>query len=219
MRSLERWLLVAVSAAMVAASGGCASPAATASPPAAAPAKAATAEDAAKAKDKLAVAELELDRQQAAAKVAAVKLAAEVELAKQKLEQFDRTDALLRVDKAKLELARSHDQLDEATEELAELQMMYKNADLADKTRDIVLHRSERRLERQKQAVELSSKDLDVLEQKTLPLERRRLELDLAARTADAEDGKRGAAIDEMNKRAAVREATAALAKAKTDEK
>jgi len=105
--------------------------------------------------------------------------------------------------------------LEKEIEEIAELQMMYKNADLADKTRDIVLHRAERRLARQKEALALAKGDLDVLEQKTLPLERRRLELDLAARTAEAEDGARGAAIDEMNKRAALRDAEAEAAKAK----
>ena len=213
MRSLERGMLVALVASF-AGSGGCASTAASASGTAAPAKSAATPEDAAKARDKLAIAQLELDRQQAAAKVAAVKLATEVELARQKLDQFDRTEAPLRVAKAKLEFERSRDQLAEAEEELAELQMMYKDADLADKTRDIVLHRSERRLARQRDALELASRDLEVLQQQTLPLERRRLELDLAARTAEAEDGQRGAAIDEMTKRAAVRDAAAEMAKA-----
>lgn len=179
-------------------------------------AKGAAKEDAAeKAKDKLALAQLELDRQQAAAKVAAAKVATEVELAKQKLDQFDKTDAPLRLAKAHLDLERSKDQLAEAEEELAELKMMYANADLADKTRDIVMHRTERRLERQKQALALATQDVDVLEHQTLPLERRRLELDLAARTAEAEDGRRGAAIDEMNKRSALRDAELELAKAR----
>ena len=217
MRNPERWLLVA----MLAGAGGCASPSAQASGPAAPAKPGATADEAAnaKAKDKLTLAQLELDRQLAAAKVAATKLAAEVELAKQKLALFDRSDAPLRVAKANLELERSKDQVAEAEEELAELQMMYKNADLADKTRDIVLHRSERRLDRQKEALVLATGELELLQQQTLSIERHRLELDLAARTAEFEDGQRGAAIDEMNKRSALRDAELELAKARAGEK
>jgi hypothetical protein len=186
--------------------GGCATPTSAPAPaPVAIPAK---------LEDHVAIAQRELDRQLAAAKVADAKLRAEVELAQQKLEQFDRSDAPLRVAKMKLDLERSRDQLAEAQEELAELQMMYANADLADKTRDIVLHRSERRVVRQQEALDLAVKDLETLEQRTLPLERRRLELDLVARTADAEDGRRGAEFDELNKRAALRDASAELEKA-----
>lgn len=206
--------LASILATSLALSSGCTAPRGEAAPATKDP-TASKEDDAAKATDKVALATLELERQQAAARVAATKVATEVELARQKLGQFDRSDAPLRLSKAKLELARSRDQLAEAEEELSELKMMYANADLADKTRDIVMHRSERRLARQKEALDLATKDVEVLEQQTLSLERRRLELDLAARTAEEEDGRRGAAIDEMTKRAALRDAEKELAKAK----
>ena len=112
-----------------------------------------------------------------------------------------------------LDLQVSADNLLETAEELKQLEMMYKEQDLADKTREIVLRRNHRRVEREKEELALAEHDLVKLEQHTLPRERARLALAVDEKTRALETAQRTAEIALLGKQLALEEARAALAK------
>lgn len=227
-RSLLRWTLVSACAALAActstdpqgppqeksaAPSGTTAPAGAASSSQTVPA-AASPEEIARLTGRLQIAELELVRARGMALDQMTKAEEELDLATQKLTQFEKVDAPLRVEKAKLDLERSRDQLADAQEELDELKMMYANADLADKTRDIVMHRTERRLARQKAGLALAERDFDILQQYTLPQDLLRLKLDANARMSEKRNAESAWKIDELNRSLARDAAQAELKKA-----
>jgi hypothetical protein len=179
---------------------------------AAAPAGAAHADperDLATARDKLAIAHLQLEVAEKRAESSRMRKAGELELARSELAQFDENDAPNRVAKSRLDLARRHDALTEQKEELAQLEMMYEQQDLADKTREIVLARGKRRVERAQADVAIAERDAAALEAKALPRERAKLALEIEAKSRELEEMKRDAEATLLEKRVAVRSAEA----------
>jgi hypothetical protein len=165
--------------------------------------------DLATARDKLAIARLQADLAEKRAETTRIRKTTELELARAELAQFDENDAPNRLAKSKLDLARHHDALTEQREELAQLAMMYEKEDLADKTREIVLQRGKRRVERAEADLAISERDTSSLEAKSLPRERAKLVLEIDAKTRELDEMKREAEATLLDKRMAVRSAEA----------
>lgn len=123
------------------------------------------------ANEKLRKAKTASDAQAAEDRAAAEKTLASKQLADKKLADFQEQQAPLRLSRGQLDLARAEDYAKESEEELVQLEMMYKEEDLADKTREIVLNRGRRRLERAKTGLAIQVRDLKHLQQQTLVLE------------------------------------------------
>ncbi len=103
----------------------------------------------------------------------------EFELSKRKLQIFQKFERPHRIARAELELRGVADSVREAEEELAQLELMYKDEQFADQTKEIVLERARRRLERSRRDLELRREEFERLKEITLPLEE--LELEHAA--------------------------------------
>jgi len=165
------------------------------------------------ARRKLHAAELELEHAQKTTGEDQAEKAGELELARAELRQFDEVDAPARLAQERLALTRSKDSLAEQEEELAQLEQTYAEVDLADKTREIVLQRNHRRVERAKAELALAERAFAALEQHTLPRERAKLALEVETKTNALASAGRGAALDVLEKEIALAEARAALAK------
>jgi hypothetical protein len=70
---------------------------------------------------------------------------------------------------------------------------MYKDQDLADKTREIVIRRAKRDLERSQQRLALQQEDLGILTERTLPQEREKLTLDVEEKQREIAKAERAA--------------------------
>src|SRR6185503_2488134 len=143
------------------------------------------------ARSKLRVAELELALAQKTGDEEQAHKAKELELAQGELRQFDELDAPNRLARERLALTRDQDSLAEQEEELAQLEMTYAEVDLADKTREIVLGRNHRRIERAREELALAERELAKLEQHTLPRERAKLALEVVEKTHALENAQR----------------------------
>lgn len=188
---MRRQLAPALASLVIA---GCASlhtePAAADAACCAAPAKAADAAGAADdAQQKLAdlaeqsdLARMRLDRaridaeqQQMDAALAADKARFDLDAAKKALDHFTQVEAPQKKAREELSLQQMVDAATEQEEELAQLEMMYKNDDLADKTKEIVLARTKRRLERVRTSLALQKQELNDLLTVQQPLQQDKL--------------------------------------------
>jgi hypothetical protein len=104
----------------------------------------------------------------------------ELSLAEHALSDFERHESALRLRKAELELQKDEHDFAENVEELEQLKLMYAEQDLADKTRELVLHRTERRIEHSRKQLELVRAQLDHLKNSELGQEREKLAVEVA---------------------------------------
>lgn len=95
----------------------------------------------------------------------------ELELAERKLKTFKEVSTPERLDRADLSLQYSRDSVVEARQELEQLEGMYKDDQFADKTKEIVLERGRRRLERAERSLALEDRAIATLKSETLPVE------------------------------------------------
>ena len=105
------------------------------------------------------------------------KAEAELDVSTRKLKTFNERSAPNRIAWGELSLRRAEDRAQEAQEELEQLELMYSEDEFADQTKEIVLERGRRRLERSQRQLELQRKDFATLQEETLPVERREHEL------------------------------------------
>jgi hypothetical protein len=191
-------------------------PAAGKSPPVQSSAGGSSEHDPAALRDKVEIARLQLAIAEQRAETARTRKEKELEIGKAELAQFEESDAPNRLARSKLELARRRDALAEQQEELAQLEMMYEQQDLADKTREIVLQRGKRRVERAQEELAISERDAAALESRTLPRERAKLALEIEIKERELVESKSDAEATLLEKRLAVRSAEDALATADT---
>jgi hypothetical protein len=144
------------------------------------------------AKEKVENARRDLADQTADAQAASAKLQKELQLAKTKLETFEKREAPARTAKAQLDLQYARDNHENNKEELEQLELMYKDQDLADKTREIVIRRAKRELERTQQRLALQQEELGILTERTLPQEREKLSLDVEEKQREIARAERG---------------------------
>lgn len=163
------------------------------------------------AQDKLAIAKLQLELGQQRAESNRARKQVELELARGELAQFDECDAPSQLARSKLELTRHRDALVEQQEELAQLEMLYEKQDLADKTREIVLQRGQRRVARAQEDLALAERDAKTLEERSLPRQHARLKLEVEAKTRELAQLQPEEAAATLEKHMAVRAAEADL--------
>ncbi len=123
------------------------------------------------AKQKLEKAKLALDHAETQHQVALEKAMADLEVARRKLEKFEQHDAPSRIERAELNLRRAEDSVTENQEELTQLEMLYSDEEFADKTKEIVIERAKRRLDRSRRDLALRRADLDNLKSRAIPIE------------------------------------------------
>ena len=173
--------------------------------------------DLAIAKEKVAKAGLALTHQQADDQAELAQKAAEHKLAMTKLKDFEAHDAPQQLEEARLQLLRSEDWLKDSEEELAQLEMMYAEEDLADKTREIVLERSRRRLERARRDVALQHIALANLEEHSLPRETADLRSQMTEKARLLENLERAIEAHRLEKQIALMEAEAEVKRLKEE--
>jgi len=150
--------------------------------------------------EKIEAAKAALASDEAASRDSVALAEAELELSRKQLARFDSIDAAVRLDRARLDLAGAQDRHREAEEELQQLEMMYAEQDLADKTREIVVNRGRRSLERAAKALDIQLRELAALESQGLPQERAKLALEVDRKSRDLEKMRR-AAVDSLRER------------------
>ncbi len=151
--------------------------------------------------EKVKRAELAVEHQSAGTKAAIANAERAYELSLRKLAIFREQEAPLRVEQARLSLRRARDYAQEQEEELDQLELMYSEDDLAEKTAEIVLERGRRRLERARRALQLEATELENLQKDADEKER---ELQAARRTGE---------LDRLDKQIALMEAQTEVAR------
>lgn len=135
---------------------------------------------------RLEVAELNLDKTRMSMEHSAVsyrvsmeKAHAELEIARRELHVFNEIEAPNRIARGELGLQWADDRALEARQELEQLEIMYKDDQFADKTKEIVIERARRSLQRTERDLELRREEFNTLKETTLPMERQQKELAL----------------------------------------
>jgi len=183
--ALSTWAFLLAAAVLT---GGCSSspPAATDAPATAgkeketAQKRAGLERDLALAREKIAKAKRDLADQEASGSASLAKAKGDLDVVQGRLKTFDEKEAPNKLAKARLDLQMARDQNDDAKEELEQLELMYKDQDLADKTREIVIRRTKRQLARTEDHLKLQEDDLKILEERTIPQDREKIALELA---------------------------------------
>jgi hypothetical protein len=114
-----------------------------------------------------------------------IRAEAELDLAMRRLAIFNEQNVPSRLAWGELSLQNAQDRFQEAQEELDQLELMYNEDEFADQTKEIVLERGRRRLQRSQRDLELRRVDFATLQQQNLPVERREQELQVT----DKEEG------------------------------
>lgn len=165
------------------------------------------------AREKLVRARANVEAETASGTGLVAKAAAQLALSEAELKTFDERTSPTRLARAKLDLRGGRDGHEEAVEELAQLEMMYKDHELADMTKEIVIRRARRRLEMTKERLALQEGDVKTLEERTLPQERAKLVLDVEEKRREVERARRGAESGLHEKRIALMSAESEVAR------
>lgn len=150
-------------------------------------------------------------------KLAIEKSKLELTLAQKALDHFVNVEMPAKRARGELELTQMKDMLTEQEEELAQLELMYKNDDLGDKTKEIVIARTKRRLERAKASLALQTKDLEDLLNVQQPEQKDKLENAVKEKQADLDRAESNAKSSAMDKQLGVKTQTMELEKQKRD--
>src|SRR5688572_2507016 len=159
------------------------------------------------ARGKLAHARLEQETAKRKKDAAVDQARKELSLADEALEDFKVNEAPLRVRKAELEIKEAEDSHAENLEEFEQLKLMYAEQDLADTTRELVMHRTERRIARSKQELELARAELDHLKEGEIAMEHAKLELEVSEKQHALEDAQLDSRVSWNEKELAILEA------------
>ena len=156
------------------------------------------------AKRKLDRARMDVTQQGTDSSAAISKATVERDLAQKALTHFDQVEMPQRLARAELDLKDASDQQTEQQEEMQQLELMYAKDDLADKTKEIVLARGNRRLERSKQRLVLAQKDYDDLKASQLPEQRTKLAQTLKEKEQELQRAQFAAETGKMDKETGV---------------
>ncbi len=126
---------------------------------------------------------------------------------------FTERSAPNRIERARLDLMRAQDRTKEAEEELRQLEMMYAEEDFADQTKEIVLERGRRRLERSHSDLELRREELTTLTDRTIQLEIAEHELRVEQKTRVRDKEARAAESSTLDKHIAAMAAEAEVSR------
>jgi hypothetical protein len=137
------------------------------------------------AHQKLEKARMSMEQTRLRNEASVAKAEAELDLAVRRLGIFNEQNVPSRIAWGELGLQNAEDRFQEAQEELDQLELMYNEDEFADQTKEIVLERGRRRLQRSQRDLELRRVDFSTLQEQTLPVERREHELGVT----DKEEG------------------------------
>ena len=148
-----------------------------------------------------ALAEAELAAQELEGQASVARARKDLELATARQAQYRDAESVRKLQESALEVQRSRDQIDDAREELAQLEKLYQGNDLADSTKEIVLKRGRRGLERSATALALKELEAKALKECLIPLELARLQLEVDQKQGELDRATRGAALQLRQKR------------------
>ncbi len=140
---------------------------------------------------KLRQAQLESNAGKRSADSAVEQAQAELSLAERKLVQFRELDSRQKIEEARLDLRGARDRQQEAAEELQQIELMYKDQDLDDRTAEFVIQRGRRNAERAAARIALSELGLQSLVEHEVPTEIRQRELNVTQKRVAYEAAKR----------------------------
>jgi hypothetical protein len=166
---------------------------------------------------KLERAKMDAEQGQIESALAVDKAKHELELAQKALDHYVNVEMPQKRARGELELTQMKDSLTEQEEELAQLELMYKGDDLGDKTKEIVIARTKRRLERVKASLALQTKDLDDLVNVQQPEQKAKLEVALKEKQSDLQRAESSAKSSAIDKQLAVKSQTMETEKLKRE--
>ncbi len=129
---------------------------------------------------RLEIAEMELTSFDAMQADRRANASVELSLAKKRLMQFNAFTEPTRIQQEELNLKSVKESAAEAAEELEQIELMYKDQDLNDMTREFVVARGQRRAENAKTRIEIREANMTAVLSTELPMERERLSLGVA---------------------------------------
>lgn len=153
---------------------------------------------------KIALAELELAALAARQGAALAAARTELALAEGELQEFREFARPTRLGMAALDLRGTTDRAQEAAEELAQIQVMYKDQDLDDVTAEFVVARGKRQAERAAERIALEEQSLARLTGHTLPAEELKLTLAVDRARAGIADAERNDEVERRGKELAL---------------
>jgi hypothetical protein len=162
-------------------------------------------------------AKMDAEQQQVDAALAVAKAKIELALATKARDHYLNVEMPAKRARAELELTQVKDNLTDQEEELTQLELMYKGDDLGDKTKEIVIARTKRRLERMRASVALQTKDLDDLVNVQQPEQREKLENAVKDKEADLQRADANAKSGAIDKQLAIKTQTMELEKQKRE--
>ena len=145
------------------------------------------------------------------------RLEAEIELAQRNLSKLVEADAPARIASAELDLRSTRDRAQEAAEELAQIELMYEDQDLNDKTAEFVVGRGRRMAERAAARIAIQEARFDTLKEIEIPMDEQRATLEVQAKVRGLEEARREVEITLMNKELALTEARQAVERAERE--
>lgn len=141
----------------------------------------------------------------------------ELDFARRGFAQFVDFDSKARVERATLGLQQMEDAVAESREELEQIEAMYKDNDIADKTKEIVVKRTRRHLANMEKSFMLQKAEFDNLQSKTLPLERAKVALEVDTKEKALEAARRQARDSMKDRELALLAAEAEVARIEAD--
>ncbi len=137
----------------------------------------------------------------------------DLEIATTKLQHHEQYTAPNRLARGQLDQRYAEDRYEESQEEMQQLELMYAEEDFADKTKEIVLQRGRRRLERSRTNLDIRGKDYLFLQNHSLPLQHKELQFKFEQAGLLLEKTQRDARAGELDKQIAILTAEAEVAK------
>ena len=141
------------------------------------------------------------------------KAAQDLDIATTKLQHHEQYTAPNRLAQGQLNQRYAEDRYKESQEEMEQLELMYAEEDFADKTKEIVLQRGRRRLERSRTNLDIRSNDLLFLQNHSLPLQHKELQFKFEQAGLLLDKTQRDAKASEIDKQIAILTAEAEVAK------
>lgn len=169
------------------------------------------------AEKKLAQAKLQAEAELAAKERDLAFSGQELQMARAKLELYTTTEMPNKLAQAKLDLQRMRDNAQERADELAQIEIMYDESEIDDKTKEFVLQRGKRQAEASTRQLEIAERNFEVTEKHDLPREKARLELEVAKKASELEKAKAALEADRLEREIRLLNAGTELEKAQNE--
>lgn len=153
---------------------------------------------------KLEQAQLEAESGLIAAQASVRQSGEELAIAQGKLHQYREFDSKRGIKESRLSLRGSKDRAEEAAEELIQIDLMYKDQDLDDRTAEFVINRGRRNAERAASRIQLEELSLTALVEHEVPREIRQHELTVSQKQIAVETAQRSLHSQHLKNRIAI---------------